>query len=831
MANVAALKKKAADFEAKKQTDKAIAAYREILDAYDRGEDTEPEIALYNRVGDLLARQGNTAEAVVLYERAVDLYSEGGFFNNAIALCNKVLRTSPGRASIYYKLGKISAAKGFKAEAKQNFIEYADRMQKGGQLDEAFRALKEFAELVPDQDDVRLTLAEQLTKAGKQSEALEQLQVLYNRHSAAGRDDEAAATLTRIRAIDPAFEPQASEASTASRNDGLVFIDLDAPPRRTTRTMRVQPPPLSPQPVAPPASAPVEATLEPERIEPVAADATQPTGTMAGLELTSASDGSDSIAPPADTGSLLGLEPTSLGTGGDAVAAEQAPLDAAEFGAIDLSTIEEAKPERPAEAKDLALGGDLPLIGGDAARDSGSLLALDDATLALGGGGDATSVAAEAVVQAPADLGVEPTALDAVPADEAPLDLIVVDTDDEPSAAMPVVEPAVPDAPTQYHEVEAEAVEEAPPPVRRSSAIVAANSVMALRVKVAEAPEDWHLRRSLAEALLEDGERDEGLRELEAALAGFDRANDVGNASSVADEIVRVDPSSVRYHQKRVEYAFRANDKGRTADAYLSLADALLRNGQSDRARTVYERVLEIRPNDPRAVAAIEALTPAVPPDEAAQGGRTATPPRGRRYTGAIEAEKPTVKATPEAPTPGGDDDFVSLGDWLREDEGPKSTRMVVEEQEPTGDEQADFADMLKKFKQGISENVEEEDHESHYDLGVAYKEMGLIDEAIAEFQKALRGTEHRARTYEALGQCFLEKKQLPVATTILKRALSEPGVGDEQLVGVLYLLGYIHESQQKPADAKGFYERVFSVDIQFRDVGERLNAVDKALK
>ena len=160
MANVAALKKKAAEFEAKKQLEKAIATYREVLDAYDSGSEADAEIALYNRVGDLLTRQGNVAEAVTLYERAVDLYTEGGFFNNAIALCNKVLRTSPGRASIYYKLGKISAAKGFKGEAKQNFLEYADRMQKAGSMDEAFRALKEFADLVPDQDDVRLMLAD-----------------------------------------------------------------------------------------------------------------------------------------------------------------------------------------------------------------------------------------------------------------------------------------------------------------------------------------------------------------------------------------------------------------------------------------------------------------------------------------------------------------------------------------------------------------------------------------------------------------------------------------------------------------------------------------------
>ena len=247
MANVAALKKKAADFEARKQFDKAIAVYREVLDAYDTGDEVDPEIALYNRVGDLLARQGSTPEAVTLYERAVDLYTEGGFFNNAIALCNKVLRTSPGRASVYYKLGKISAAKGFKGEAKQNFLEYADRMQKSGSMTEAFRALKEFADLVPDQDDVRQMLAEQLTKAGKQAEALEQLQVLYGRYEADGRTAEAQATADRMRAIDPSFEPKATGQKSTAKVDDLVFIDLDAPPRRTTRVTAAMPPaPASP---------------------------------------------------------------------------------------------------------------------------------------------------------------------------------------------------------------------------------------------------------------------------------------------------------------------------------------------------------------------------------------------------------------------------------------------------------------------------------------------------------------------------------------------------------------------------------------------------------
>jgi tetratricopeptide (TPR) repeat protein len=140
MADILKLKKKAADFEAKKQMEKALATYREMIEVYESGEEDPIDIPLYNRVGDLLQKAGNLPEAVAIWERAVDHYAEGGFYNPAIALCNKILRQSPGRTVVYYKLGKISAEKGFKADARQNFLEYASRMQKSGNLDEAFRA-------------------------------------------------------------------------------------------------------------------------------------------------------------------------------------------------------------------------------------------------------------------------------------------------------------------------------------------------------------------------------------------------------------------------------------------------------------------------------------------------------------------------------------------------------------------------------------------------------------------------------------------------------------------------------------------------------------------
>src|SRR6476661_8488782 len=223
MSNAAKLKKKAIELEQKKQFDKALPLYIQFLQESE-GTLDDVDVPLYNRVGDLMLRTGNAADALNYYEKAVDLYAERGFLNNAIALCNKVLRQSPGRASIYYKLGKISATKGFKSDAKKNFLEYADRMQKAGQIDEAFRALKEFADLCPDQDDIRLMLAEQLTQENRQDEALEQLQKLHDKLNSEGRTTEARATADRMKSIDPDAVPRASTEGPKRKAGDLVFL-------------------------------------------------------------------------------------------------------------------------------------------------------------------------------------------------------------------------------------------------------------------------------------------------------------------------------------------------------------------------------------------------------------------------------------------------------------------------------------------------------------------------------------------------------------------------------------------------------------------------------
>ena len=116
----------------------------------------------------------------------------------------------------------------------------------------------------------------------------------------------------------------------------------------------------------------------------------------------------------------------------------------------------------------------------------------------------------------------------------------------------------------------------------------------------------------------------------------------------------------------------------------------------------------------------------------------------------------------------------MDLGTMVLDSESDEeTTRWKIAAGQPTGDEDADFARMLSQFKEKVAENLSGEDARSHYDLGAAYKEMGLLQEAIGEFQQALRAEPGNLAAFEMLGQCFLEQEEPTVAIRTLERGLA----------------------------------------------------------
>src|SRR3989442_269179 len=823
MSKLEKLKEKARSLEAKDPKG-AIEAWQQVLKGQEEDGDPNPDLAIFNRIGDLYLKVRDPAQAADYYDQAVDTYAELGFHNNAIAMCNKVLRNAPGRQNTYLKLAKLYASKGFMAEAKQNFVDYAERMHKIGKIQQAFAALKELADISPEGAHLRETWEEHLRMYGDRE----------RRPAGAA----APALAKAPAAADPA-------KSGKGKTSSLVFLDVDAPPIGKGPGPVKGRVPLPPKPApAPPPEPEAEPALEPEAVgdsllETVTAEpdtsleiettslveGLEPTtvgGTLEGFETTGAEFGDikldapevpslqdevppDDIPPPAE------FEPTVAGV-------ESAPEPAAELEPLLETEIEIEPPVAKAPPPAAPVAPKRPAVG---------------APPRFGGG---------AAPKAPEPPKVKPV----VPKRPGPPQRKKLG-EVPPLQLEPDFDPGATD---QGHEVDDQplVIDDAHERVRgsagggrRSGAIdlnldggvnqgdergslvftdmdmtPAKPTIEQLEARLADDPDDPEPHQALGDALIETGERARGIEELDLATTGFETRGNLARAQDLVDEILRLDPNSVRHRQKQVEFAFKSGDKAQLIDDYLELADTLLRSDLPDKARAVYKRVAEHDPANERAKAALGMLAPVAPASRAqAPEGRVA--PRGAK-----------MKVRDEAAVDEGD--FVDLGAMILDEELPqRDTRMKVADEEPTGDEERDFQEMLARFKQGIDENIDEADFQSHYDLGIAFKEMGLLDEAIAELQKALRAPEGQLKSSEALGLCFIEKGAHVVAESILRRALELPASGDQERLAILYWLGRTLEAQGKKAEARELYGRAFAVDIRFMDVGERAKALARA--
>ncbi|HYH81866.1 MAG TPA: tetratricopeptide repeat protein [Longimicrobium sp.] len=727
----AKLREQARAYEARGQWREAIAAFRELLEAPEGG---DVDIGGWNRVGDLHLRVNETDQAVQAYEQAVNAYVDVGLYNNAIALCRKILRLVPGRAQTYLRLGQISAAKGFFADARQNFLEYAERMRKAGKLDASFAALKEFADLSPHPADVRRLLADQLLAHGRKDEAVEQLRIMLGLALADGDAAQAETLRGQILNVDPtaSTEPLARQQAAASDDLAYAMGDLAAP--------------QAPRPA--PASPPVAAASAKPPAKPAAEARPEPGADVFG----SGEDfGNIEVEP------LAGLEHTSLDFGREAQPVPSGPAPSSR-----PSPAPEAEGEEEYEAEEL------PLISFD-----------DQPPAPRGAPREA------------APRSADPSHFGEVSLDEEPVDFGMGDSDDDEPLPLidfdaPVRKPAAAPKPRPAP---------APPSIP--------DHLEELRARVAAAPHDAVAREALVTSLHDHGLGHEVpalLDELHRTLAqrGMYREA-VGPISS----LIRLRPGDPVLLQKRVEYAFRSGDREEQVVAYLALGRHFAAGGEGPKSEAVFKRVLELDPEN-----------------QEARAGITTPPPR---------AAAP-APAAPAPPAPRADE-YIDLGALILGDESERDqgTRFVVEEREPSGDEDRDFADMLAHFRQKVAENIEVEDSDSHYDLGLAFKEMGLIDEAIAEFQVALRGGANPLATLEMLGQCFVEKGQYAVAARVLDRALRIPGASDSDLVGVLYQLGRSEEALGRTQAAIELFERVLSVDIRFRDTARRIETLRAA--
>jgi tetratricopeptide (TPR) repeat protein len=141
-----------------------------------------------------------------------------------------------------------------------------------------------------------------------------------------------------------------------------------------------------------------------------------------------------------------------------------------------------------------------------------------------------------------------------------------------------------------------------------------------------------------------------------------------------------------------------------------------------------------------------------------------------------------------------------------------------------------DLGSLLSEFQRGIEAQLSG-DAQGHYDLAMAYREMGLLDHAVESFRLALGSPEFAGRALEMLGRCLLDQGCFEEAAQELSAALERPGLEADSAINLRYLLGLAYEAAGRTREALAEFERVFAEQSNYHDVALKLRDLRKALE
>ncbi|HMD32460.1 MAG TPA: tetratricopeptide repeat protein [Candidatus Acidoferrales bacterium] len=145
-----------------------------------------------------------------------------------------------------------------------------------------------------------------------------------------------------------------------------------------------------------------------------------------------------------------------------------------------------------------------------------------------------------------------------------------------------------------------------------------------------------------------------------------------------------------------------------------------------------------------------------------------------------------------------------------------------------------ELKEVFDEFRAELGELEEDEDVETHYNLGIAYREMDLVEEAISEFQKVAKMVQngkpfrYSMQCYTLLGLCFMGRSEGKIAAMWYKKALAMPNLDHESILALLYDLGVAQESGGDAAAALDSFKQVYAMNIDYRDVAGRITELSR---
>lgn len=309
------------------------------------------------------------------------------------------------------------------------------------------------------------------------------------------------------------------------------------------------------------------------------------------------------------------------------------------------------------------------------------------------------------------------------------------------------------------------------------------------------APTEWTNFEELAELCLSVNSKSDAIDYLYKAGQMYLEENNYEKAIKAFKRIINIRPIELRPRQKLIEISLKREDMESAAEWNLDLGKCLYQKGAIAEADKAFKRALKL----------------------------SSSKEKIRKSVQKIKGKKKEVKKVEiELPS-------ISLVELLEEEEGKAVKFKVAEEKEV--EEPVTFEDLLEEFKEGVLEYIEDTDFDSHYDLGITYKEMELIDEAILEFKKASKGEEIKLKSIEMLALCLIEKGDLDEAEKIIKEAISIDGHKEVEFLGLKYNLAQIYEHTNKNEEAAQLFREILNDDAEFKEAAVKLKELEERIE
>jgi len=309
-----------------------------------------------------------------------------------------------------------------------------------------------------------------------------------------------------------------------------------------------------------------------------------------------------------------------------------------------------------------------------------------------------------------------------------------------------------------------------------------------------------------AQECFRNGQREAASDALAGAARAYDALGRHDSAATIYRSLGKSAHASTEILELWLANCETRDDRVEAAQVACELGDRALNDGHPEDARGWFERARKLDTSNDLSMRRLQRLN-------AAPGG-VATVASAAPAEAAPVAPEDEIQKTPSRAQPG------LNGEVGRVEVAVGRGEAVT----------FDLGSLISEFQRGVEAQLSG-DAQSHYDLAMSYREMGLLEQAVESFRVAAEDPAYLSKSAEMIGRCMLDQGRFDDAAREFATALSQPVADPSLLTGLRYQLGMAHEAAGRTREALEEFERVYAAQANYPDVSLKIRVLRKTLE